>query len=94
MLFMTYKPKTAKNVKAERVTEKTIEEIAASFNGTAKFNREDDGGLVLKIATLDGVLTARPNNWVVRTDEGVEVWGDTEFRDKYEQARITTTRSA
>lgn len=86
MVFMTFKPKAAKNVKAEQVTEKTIEEISTTFFGTAAVVR-DEGVLSLKIATLSGVLEAAVGDWVVRTDEGVVIMEDAEFTEKYERAR-------
>ena len=94
MLFMTYRPKTSKNVRAEQVTLKNIDEIATSFNGSAKVLRDkiDDNPnndvVVLKIATLDGILEASIGNWVVRTGEGIELWGDPEFNEMYERARV------
>jgi hypothetical protein len=87
MLFMTYRPKAAKNVKAEKITEENIVEVVACFGGTAKVIDDGKNPKHVKIATLDGVVTGNLGDWVVRLEDGVEIWGDPEFNEKYERAR-------
>lgn len=88
MIFMTYRPKTAKNVKAEQVTESNVEEILTAFFGSARLERTEDGKIhTLKIATLDGVLEFYENDWIVRTEDGLVRMTDEEFNKQYERAR-------
>lgn len=86
MLFMTYKPKTAKNVKAEQVTEKNLEEISTAFFGMAVVV-DVAGEKVLKIATFDGPIDVFVGDWVVRTEDGLVKMTDEEFNKMYERAR-------
>jgi len=86
MLFMTYRLKAARNVKAEKITPANIDEIAQSFNGTARVLRNGNE-IELNIATLDGLLKGVPDQWVVRTDDGLEMMSDKDFNEKYERAR-------
>lgn len=90
MLFMTYKPRAAKNVKAEQITVENIAEISASFSGSARVVKNGDRGIPqLKIATLDGVITGELGQWIVRHEESVEQMSDVDFNEKYERARTT-----
>jgi hypothetical protein len=84
-LFMTYRMK-ARNVTAEQITLDNIEEIAQTFNGTARVLRNGDE-IELNIATLDGLLKGVPDQWIVRTDGGLEMMSDKDFNDMYERAR-------
>lgn len=89
MLFMTYRPKTARNVKAERITVENISEIATTFSGSARVVKKDDGSILeLRIATLEGVVTGEPGQWVVRHEDTVEAMSDADFNEKYERARV------
>lgn len=87
MIFMTYRPKTAKNVKAEKITAENINDIAASFFGSARVIKHAEQGPTLKIATLEGIITGELTNWVVRHEDAVEVMSDEDFEKKYERAR-------
>lgn len=88
MLFLTYKPKSAKSVKAEQITDENIKEIAETFAGSARVIKDGDRGIVaLKIATLDGIIDGTLGQWVVRSDDGVEMMSDADFNNKYERAR-------
>lgn len=88
MLFMTYKPKAMKNVRAEQITYENIHEIAATFAGTARVVKDGED-VVLKIATFDGILEARVGQWVVRHEDSVEIMDDSAFKEKFERARNT-----
>lgn len=93
MLFMTYRPRALKSVKAEQITAKNIEEIAASLFGVAVVAKEEDLS-ILKIATMNGVITAVESEWIVRSEDGIAKMTDEEFNEKYEKARSTGTRES
>lgn len=89
MVFMVYKPKAAKNVRAEQLLLANADELAATFFGTARVDKfEDESIVTVTIATLDGPITAEVGQWIVRTDGGITVMDDKDFDAMYERARV------
>ena len=86
-MFMTYKPKAAKNVKAEQITAKNIHEIAASMFGVARVNRQIEPP-TLQLSIWGNVVEGVVGDWVVRSEDGVEIMCNEDFEAKYERARV------
>lgn len=89
MAFMVYKPKTAKNVRAEQLLLANADEIAGTFFGTARVDKNEDGSnVIVTIATLDGPITVGVGQWIVRNDTGITIMDDKDFDAMYERARV------
>jgi hypothetical protein len=88
MAFRVYKPKNVVKVRAEQVTEETIQEIADRLMGRVSKPADPLGKEILEVPTLKGIVVFEIGTWILRNDENeITKMSNAEFEKTYEVAR-------